>query len=153
MHFAITLFSWIFNWICLDFFDTSFFLWYNFLLPVKYQTEQIKCLEMRAKIKPWWLIEINFLSNRPIHTFSSNNNCCIFNRQFEQWSNNHDKLIANRDLHYWKHQFYIILRMYQKFTKTIFYFSYTNLKQYFLVTSEIWYSQFRRDLNIFNLVL
>ena len=39
------------NWIFSYFFDTSFYLWYNSLLPVKYQNKPIKCLEMRTKIK------------------------------------------------------------------------------------------------------
>ena len=35
----------------IEFFDQSFILWYNSLLPVKYRTKPIKYLEMRAKIK------------------------------------------------------------------------------------------------------
>ena len=35
-----------------------FFLWYNSLLPVKYWTKPIKCLEMRAKNKSWWFMKI-----------------------------------------------------------------------------------------------
>ena len=35
----------------LNFFHTSFYLWYNSIIPVKYRTKPIKFLRMRAKIK------------------------------------------------------------------------------------------------------
>ena len=56
--------SWILTWIsadiqCIDIFNLNFhwlfhacfFIWYNSLLPLKYQTKLIKCLEMRTKRK------------------------------------------------------------------------------------------------------
>ena len=48
-YFAIQLFSWIFSWIFLNFFETSFYLWYNSLLPGKYWPKAKKIVEMRAK--------------------------------------------------------------------------------------------------------
>ena len=51
--FAIKMFFLNFFLKFLEFFNTSFYLWYNSLLPVKYRIKPIKCLEMRAKIKSY----------------------------------------------------------------------------------------------------
>ena len=55
--FAIQMFTWIF----LILLYTSFLICYIPLLPLKYQTKPIKCLEMRAKRKSGWSINEIFL--------------------------------------------------------------------------------------------